>query len=150
MDIRQQIEDLTAPFLEPIDAFIVDMQIVSENRQRVIKLFVDTDTGITIGQCTDLSRKLGGELDSKDSIPSPYVLEISSPDLTKPLKLLRQYKKNIGRKFRVRFRKGDQAGEVVGVLIEINNDILTFNKDKNTNYIIPFNEIVESIEELPW
>ena len=150
MDIRLKIEELAEPFLNSIDAFIVDMQIISDNGQRIIKLFVDTDTGITIGQCTELSRKLGAGLDDQDSIKSPYILEVSSPDITKPLKMLRQYRKNIGRKFRVSFRKDDKPVEITAVLTEINDDILIFNIDKNINYTIPFNEIIESIEELPW
>jgi len=150
IDLRHKIEELTAPFLHPIDAFIVDIQIVSREQRKVVQLYIDTDTGITIGQCTELSRQLSAALELHDVVPSSYILEVSSPGLKEPLKLLRQYRKNVGRQFRVRFKKADGAGEILAKLAGVESELLKFVTSKNENYIIPFNEIIESIEELPW
>jgi ribosome maturation factor RimP len=113
-------------------------------------MFVDTETGITIGQCSELNRQLSAALELQDVVPSSYVLEVSSPDLNRPLKLLRQYRKNVGRQFRVRFKKNDKVGEIIAQLSGVEGEILTFVTNKNEVYTIPFNEIIESIEELPW
>jgi ribosome maturation factor RimP len=150
MDLQHKIEELAAPFLHPIDAFIVDIQIVPSEQRRVVQLYIDTDTGITIGQCSELSRQLSAALEIQDVVPNSYILEVSSPGLKKPLRLLRQYKKNIGRQFQVRFKKDDGVGEILAKLAGVENEHLTFVTDKNENYTIPFNEIIESIEELPW
>jgi ribosome maturation factor RimP len=75
---------------------------------------------------------------------------VSSPDLTKPLILLRQYRKNIGRQFRVRYRKNDKIIEIVAKLSGIEGDILTFITKSEETRMVSFNEIIESIEELPW
>jgi ribosome maturation factor RimP len=150
MDIQHKIEELAALFLSPIDAFIVDIQFVPSEQKKIVRLFVDTDSGITIDQCAAISRQLGETLELQNIIPSPYVLEVSSPDLTKSLKLLRQYRKNVGRRFRVRFRKSGSIAEIIALLGDIKGDILTFTTDKNETYTISFNEIIESIEELPW
>jgi len=150
MDIQQKIEELAALLLSPIDAFIVDIQVIPDGTKKIVRLFIDTDSGITINQCAAVSRQLGETLELQNTIPSHYVLEVSSPDLTKPLKLLRQYRKNVGRRFRVRFRNNGSITEIIALLNEIKGDILTFTTDKNENYTIQFNEIIESIEELPW
>jgi ribosome maturation factor RimP len=150
MDLRNKIEELAVPFLHPIDAFIVDFQIVPVERRKVVQLYIDTDTGITIGQCSELSRQLSAALELQDVVPNSYVLEISSPGLKKPLKLLRQYRKNVGRQFRVRFKKDDGVGEILAKLARVENELLTFVTDKKESYTIPFKEIIESIEELPW
>jgi ribosome maturation factor RimP len=150
MDLRNKIEELAAPFLHPIDAFIVDIQIVPSEQRKVVQLYIDTDTGITIGQCSELSRQLSAALEIQDVVPNSYILEVSSPGLKKPLRLLRQYKKNIGRQFQVRFKKDDGVGEILAKLAEVENEHLTFVTDKKENHTIPFNEIIESIEELPW
>ena len=150
MDLRHKIEELAAPFLHPIDAFIVDIQIVPSEQRKVVQLYIDTDTGITVGQCSELSRQLSAALELQDVVLSSYILEVSSPGLKKPLKLLRQYRKNVGRQFRVRFKKDDGVGEILAKLAGVENELLTFVTVKNEIYTIPYNEIIESIEELPW
>jgi ribosome maturation factor RimP len=150
MDLRQKIEEIAAPFLKTIDAFIVDIHIVHDGQRNVVQLFVDTDSGITIGQCTDLNRNIGEALELQNIIPSSYVWEVSSPDITKPLKLLRQYQKNIGRHFRVRYRKDDGITEIIAKLNGIEDNHLTFITKKEETCRVSFHEIIESIEELPW
>jgi len=150
MDLLQKIEEIAAPFLGTIDAFIVDIHVTRDGQRKVVQIFVDTDSGITIGQCTELNRKIGEVLELQNIIQNSYLLEVSSPDLTKPLKLLRQYRKNIGRQFRVRFRKDNGVVEINAKLDGIEDDILTFSIKSNENYKVSFNEIIESIEELPW
>ena len=86
----------------------------------------------------------------KTLFQNSYILEVSSPDLTKPLKLLRQYRKNIGRQFRVRYRKDDEIVEIIAKLDGIEGDILTFITKSEETCKVSFNEIIESIEELPW
>ena len=150
MDLQRKIEELAEPFLRLIDAYLIDIQIVSIEQRKVLKLYVDTDKGITIGQCSELSRQLSAALELQDIIPGSYVLEVSSPGLEVPLKLLRQYEKNIGRQFRVHFKKDNGIGEIVAKLAGIESEQLTFVTGKNEIHTIPFNEIIESIEELPW
>jgi ribosome maturation factor RimP len=150
MDLQQKIEEIAAPVIITIDAFLVDIQIVHRERQKVLQLFVDTDAGITIGQCTELNRKIGEALELQNIVPDSYVLEVSSPDITKPLKLLRQYRKNIGRQFRVRYRKDSSVVESIARLDGIEADTITFVTKNDETCKISFNEIIESIEELPW
>jgi len=150
MDLQHKIEEIAAPFLSTIDAFIVDINIVQSEQQKVLQLFVDTDSGITIGQCTKLNRNIGEALELQNIIQNSYVLEVSSPDLTKPLKLLRQYRKNIGRQFHVRYRKADGVIEMIATLDKIEGDVLNFMTKSKETCKVPFNEIIESIEELPW
>ena len=69
MDLQQKIEEIAAPFLNAIDAFIVDIHIVHDEQRKVIQLFVDTDSGITIGQCTELNRNIGEALELQNIIP---------------------------------------------------------------------------------
>jgi ribosome maturation factor RimP len=150
MDLQHKIEEIAAPYLSAIDAFIVDIHIVQGGQRKVIQLFVDTDSGITVGQCTELNRNIGEALELQNVIQNSYILEVSSPDLTKPLKLLRQYRKNIGRQFRVRYRKGIEIVEIIAKLDGIEGDILTFVTKTEGACKVSFHEIIESIEELPW
>jgi ribosome maturation factor RimP len=75
---------------------------------------------------------------------------VSSPDITKPLKLLRQYHKNKGRQFRVRYRKDGGVVEIITKLNAIEGDSLTFITKNEEPFKVSFHDIIESIEELPW
>ena len=150
MDLQQKIEEIAAPFLSAIDAFVVDIHFVQGAQGKVVQLFVDTDSGITVGQCSELNRNIGEALELQHVIQNSYILEVSSPDLMKPLKLLRQYRKNIGRQFHVRYRKGDEIVDIIAKLEGIEGDVLTFITKSEGASKVSFNEIIESIEELPW
>ena len=150
MDLQQKIEEIAKPFLNTIDAFVVDIHFVQGAQGKVVQLFVDTDSGITVGQCTELNRNIGEALELQNIIQNSYILEVSSPDLMKPLKLLRQYRKNIGRQFHVRYRKGDEIVDIIATLDGIEGDVLTFITKNEGASKVTFNEIIESIEELPW
>ncbi|MEX1138800.1 MAG: ribosome maturation factor RimP [Bacteroidota bacterium] len=151
-EIRSIVTESVLPILSQRDAFLVDLQLRMERKSVLIQLFVDTDAGITIQGCADLSREMIATLDKSRLFgDNGYRLEVSSPGIDRPLKLLRQYHKNIGRKFKVRFRQGTEEKVLSGSLIAIQGDQLTFaGPAEGSTISLPFDEIVESREELPW
>jgi ribosome maturation factor RimP len=148
--MEEKIRALLEPVVEAADAFLVALEVHTDRGQKVIQAFVDTDAGITIEQCAHISRVFSRELMLANLIPGDYRLEISSPGLERPLRLLRQYHKNIGRRFRVKFmREGEQA-MIVGALEKIEGNLLTFVEASGKIFAVPFESIIESKEELPW
>jgi ribosome maturation factor RimP len=77
--------------LDPIKEFIVDLTISSSNK---IFVLIDGDEGLTIDRCVKISRAIEQELDRERE---DFELEVSSPGLSMPLKVERQFHKNIGR-----------------------------------------------------
>jgi ribosome maturation factor RimP len=132
------------------NAFLVEMTERKERGRRILQVFIDTDEGITIAQCAEISRELDITLDEQNIINEPYELEVSSPGIEKPLKLLRQYKKNLGRKYKVQYLQGDDRQTFSGTLAAIDGERLTFTLDKQEAVTLEFSKIIESIEELPW
>jgi ribosome maturation factor RimP len=75
--------------------FLVEVRIKPTNN---IKVFIDGDEGIPLSELVLYNRKLYKWIEENGSYPDGnYSLEVSSPGLDEPLKLKRQYKKNIGR-----------------------------------------------------
>lgn len=148
--LRQKIEELALPILASINAFLIDIQIVPSAKGIVIQVYIDTDKGITIDQCAEMSRNLGSAIDLQNIIQGSFVLQVSSPGLDRPLRLLRQYQKNIGRSYKVRFRKDSSTGEILGKLSSIDGERLTFIVRNNETIDIHFKEIIETTEQLPW
>ncbi len=60
------------------------------------------ENGVTVGDCQKLSRKIGDLIEIEDIISTPYVLEVSSPGLDRPLKKERDFLRHRGKKIQVK------------------------------------------------
>ena len=97
------------------DCFVVDIAISKGNR---IGVFVDSDSGMTFSKCKQLSRYLEGFIDEEKWFGEKYILEVSSPGIDRPLKFVRQYRKNIGRKISVKLADGTATEGVLTTVTE--------------------------------
>lgn len=150
VDLTSYIREKALPFLKEIDAFIVDIQQLQDKGKKIITLFIDTDSGITIDQCAEISKQLSKKFEQENAVERSFILQISSPGLNRPIKLLRQYKKGIGRNFHIRYKDGQEEFEIHAKLVKIDEDNLEFVSDKDKVFKIKFDSIIESSEELPW
>lgn len=102
VDIVKQIEDwLHVIFAENPALFLVSIKVKPTNN---IKVFIDGDEGFPIDMCVRINRKLYKLIEENAFYPEgDFSLEVSSPGLSEPLKLHRQYAKNIGRDVEVVF-----------------------------------------------
>jgi ribosome maturation factor RimP len=115
MSIKEQLEVLLNPMLEEGTFFLVDIIFKPSKVSQKIIILVDSDEGITIQECTSISRRLAKQLEDLEVFAEAYTLEVSSPGLDQPLVLLRQYQKNIGRNLKVTLKTGEA---VSGLLTE--------------------------------
>jgi ribosome maturation factor RimP len=108
--------------------FLVDVRIKPTNN---VKVFIDGDQGISIEKCVQVNRALYKKLEEAALFPGgDFSLEVSSPGLDEPLKLHRQYKKNIGRQVEVLLQDG---AKVEGKLIEVAEDGIIVEQTKGKN-----------------
>ncbi|RYU91794.1 ribosome maturation factor RimP [Emticicia agri] len=122
---RQKIEELLEPLLENDKFFVVDIKVSLSRLNSKVTVLLDSDAGIGIDECSEISRKLGKELD--EIMPDKYTLEVSSPGIDFPLKSERMYRKNIGRNLKVVLNDGK---EVKGKLEGLANQEITLIEDK--------------------
>ncbi len=101
MSTEKKISGYLEEIISDPSIFVVDIKFSGNNPQKKVAIVLDGDDGVSIDKCAEISRKLGGILEEVDLIDSKYTLEVSSPGLDQPLKLNRQYKKNIGRNLKV-------------------------------------------------
>jgi ribosome maturation factor RimP len=141
MELVEEIKQLARQALNDESRFIVDIVISSRKSPRKVLVIVDGDNGVTIDDCADLSTALSKALDETQLIEDNYFLEVSTPGLDQPLKLHRQYKKNIGRNLKVKLHEGIREGKLTGVF-EDGIELVEKTGKKETNIIkIPFSEI---------
>ncbi|WP_396193846.1 ribosome assembly cofactor RimP [Flavobacterium sp.] len=128
--------------------FLVDLSI-SESYKITVTL--DGDNGITLQDCIDVSRALENKLDREEQ---DFSLEVASAGVSSPLKLVRQYKKNIGRTLKVKTAsetieaKLETANEENITLVWTAREPKKIGKGKETvehKRDIPYSEIKEAI-----
>ena len=98
-----KILELVNNALEGSDKFLVNLKITPDNR---IFVDIDGDNGITVDDCIELSRTIEGQLD-RDA--EDFELNVSSAGADQPLKMTRQYRKNIGRDVEVVYLDGEKV-----------------------------------------
>ena len=106
----KKIQFLAEEFLEGTSAFIVDVKVASGN---VIRISLENDDRTSITDCVELSRHIEGSFDREEE---DFSLDVGSPGLDQPLKVLRQYLKIIGKQIAVNPIDGKKMqGELVSV-----------------------------------
>lgn len=121
MSFRDQVETLAEEVLTPIleeNKFeLVDVEYVKEASNWYLRVFIDKEGGITIDDCELVSRAFDSEFEEKDPIKEPYILEVSSPGLDRPLKKEKDFKRSLGKSVEVKLYKAiDKQKEFTGIL----------------------------------
>jgi len=108
--------------------FLVEIKVKPTNN---VKLFLDGDQGVTIEKCISWNRALYKKIEEVQLFPNgDFSLEVSSPGVDEPLKLWRQYKKNLGRSVEVILKDGIK---VTGKMIDVSEDAITIEETKGKN-----------------
>jgi len=108
-----KILELVNQALEGTDKFLVNLKVTPDNR---IYVDIDGDNGITVDDCIELSRAIESQLDRE---VEDFALDVSSAGADQPLKLKRQYVKNIGRDVEAVTFDGEK---LTGTLTEAGDD----------------------------
>ena len=105
------------------DCFLIDVEYSKISNK--LQVFIDSDSGFGFDKCRRISGYLEAIFDEQGTLGEKYTLEISSPGLSRPLKLRRQYINNCGRNVRISLVDG---GKVEGKIKAIENDMITIEQ----------------------
>jgi len=84
--LLQEVRQATLPILQSQGLELVDLEYQREAQGWVLRFYIDREGGITVEDCAEVSGELGAVLEVRNLITNPYVLEVSSPGLTRPLR----------------------------------------------------------------
>ncbi|PAW92815.1 ribosome assembly cofactor RimP [Mucilaginibacter sp. MD40] len=147
MNIEKRVTELVEEKIaEMPHLFLVDVKMQPNGK---LIILVDGDNGAGIADCAAISRHVGFHLEEENVIENAYNLEVSSPGIDTPLKLKRQYAKNIGRNLSI---KTDDGAKREGTLLAVNEDAIQVaetikEKGKKAEIVentIPFDKITET------
>lgn len=136
-----ELVNLLEPVISKLGYELLGIECFQQKNGLVVRLYIDNDVGIMLGDCVRVNDQVIGVLDVHDLIADQYYLEVSSPGLDRPLFTLDQFDRFLGRKVKVKLHeKINERWKIVGVISVIENTSVIINED-GVDYLIPFNAI---------
>lgn len=129
-------EKVAAIISDEDELFIVEVRIKGDTRNQRVQIFLDGDHGVDIDKCASVSRQLAAQLEAEEVFDSKYILEVSSPGLDMPLKLIRQYVKNIGRDLKIKTLSGSKIKGKLTDVVSAEKLVLANDKDEMIEILI--------------
>jgi len=126
MDLAVQIKQMADQHFVGSGHFVLDVRVNSRLNPPKIIVVVDGDSGITIDDCATLSRVLSDSI-HESALLEDYTLEVTTPGIDQPLKLLRQYQKHIGRTLKIVLKENEV---VRGKLQQIEGEEIVVEEEK--------------------
>jgi ribosome maturation factor RimP len=141
-EIVDKISHIALPIVQELSLELVDVELAPAGRRWLLRIYIDREGGVTISDCEQVSRELDRLLDVEDFIDHPYVLEVSSPGLTRPLKKARDFERYRGRKAKIVTRSMiGGKNEFKGEIVEVAGDDVDVRTEGDIVHRIPLNEI---------
>jgi len=138
---RQQLIDMLEKTVERLGYELADLELQIGGGHGLLRIFIDSEQGITLEDCEQVSRQVGAILDVEDPIPGDYNLEVSSPGLDRRLVKATHFERFAGERVKVKLKRlvdgrRNFKGKLVGY--EEPNVVLQEGKEK---FLVPLQEI---------
>ena len=127
------------PVLEADGIELVEVEYLLSGGSWTLRLYIDTPDGVTLDDCTTISRQVGAFLDAEDPIEQHYNLEVSSPGINRVVRKLIDFERFSGRRARIRTaHKIDGRKNFLGILrgtrdatviIEVEKSLMEINAE---------------------
>ncbi|MGP3927782.1 ribosome maturation factor RimP [Streptomyces sp. 8N616] len=147
----ERLRGLLEPLVAARDLDLEEIEVTPAGKRRVLRIVVDSDEGVQLDACAELSRVVSEKLDESDAMGgAPYVLEVTSPGADRPLTELRHYRRATGRLIKARLAAG---GELVARIAAVDEEGLDLEVPgvkgrKPTTRRLAFGEIAKARVEI--
>jgi len=141
--VAENLTNLIEPVVEGLGYELLGIEYISQGRHSVLRLYIDSEQGIGLGDCEQVSRQVSGVMEVEDPLKGQYVLEVSSPGVDRPLFKAEHYICHIGHTVRIRLRRPqDKQRKFRGVLVEADEQgILLRDVENGQETRLAYNDI---------
>ena len=143
-DTINSIRELTQPIVEQRNMFLVDIELKHQKMPEIWVLVDSEEDGVDLGKCSEISRELGVLIEESDLISGSFRLNVSSPGLSRPLSDIRQYKKNIGRLAKVKYKQDEEYLTAEGVIDLVGDELFTVLHSDGKRSDIQYQSVIEA------
>lgn len=138
-NVKQQVFELVSPIAEGFGLEVVEVEYIKKHDGMNLTIFIDKDGGVCINDCEALHRAIDEPLDKLNPTDDqPYILNVSSLGLDRPLTTPRDFSRNTGKDIEVVFfAPYDGRKKLVGVLTEFDENGFTLTTNEK-EYVIGY------------
>ena len=140
---QDKLTELVGSAVQALGYELVGVEHLSQGRHSVVRVFIDSEKGITLDDCEQASHQISGVLDVEDPIKGQYNLEVSSPGLDRPLFTLEHYARFAGREVNLRLRRMIDGRRKFKAVIERveGEQVVIRPSDEEQELSVPFSDI---------
>ncbi len=138
---NEKLDTLIGEACKAVGVTLIEQDMFRAGKRKTLRLYIDKPEGVTIDDCSAVSRHLSDALDlDLEIIEGAYTLEVSSPGLDRPLKSVADFTRNVGRFIRVTRSTGKP---IVGKLVSADEENLTLTvKGASEDTVVPRAEVL--------
>ncbi|AKJ41083.1 ribosome maturation factor RimP [Pragia fontium] len=147
--LEQKLTELISAPVEALGFELVGIEFIRA-RQSTLRIYIDSDKGINVDDCADVSHQVSAVLDVEDPITTAYNLEVSSPGMERPLFTAAHYVRFIGEDASLTLRMGIQnrrrwvgkiksvEGEMITLDVEGKDEVFALSNIQKANLVPHF------------
>lgn len=136
-NVFEIIYPIAKPIADELGLEIWDIKLVKEGPNQYLRVFIDSEDGITLDDCENMSRALDAPLDELDPIPDFYFLEVCSPGIERELSKDKHLEKYIGYSIKIRLIRPNENNEkeIFGILKAFDKDTIEIENSAENSKI---------------
>lgn len=135
---------MVAPELVALGFECVKLEVVGSSRHPVVRLYIDKPGGVSVGDCSLVSRTVSMLLDNEDPFPGKYLLEVSSPGSNRPLVAEEHFRRFEGEDARVQIAQGPDKITYTGRIGSCIDGLLTLVTEEQDAVEIQLSNILKA------
>lgn len=139
-----QLEAIVEPVVVSLGYELWGLQYSAHRRGALLRVYIESEQGITLDDCAAVSDQLSAVLDVEDPIGVPYTLEVSSPGLDRLLFTAEQFARYQGSSVKLRLGAPlDGRRRFEGRIAEVSAGNVVIEAE-GQRWVLPFNAIEEA------
>lgn len=134
----EHLVNLIEPIVEGLGYECVGIEYNPHPRHGLLRIYIDSENGILVDDCSKVSHQISGALDVEDPIQGNYQLEVSSPGEDRPFFKISQFERYIGSMVLVNlFKAIDGRRKITGLITKVSGDVVTLQEGEQV-FEVPF------------
>ena len=139
--VKEEIENIVEPVIKRNECFLWGIEILRGKKRPTLRIYIDSDTGGNIDDCENISKDLNYEIELDSSLGEDYVLEVSTPGISRRFFNQNQLLEYIGEDLKIKLREPlEGIKNIEGRLAECNEDFFIIETAK-LEYKLDFNDM---------
>ena len=149
--LQEKIQGLVKRVIDNEGFEFVDAIFTGPKSSKTIRVFIDREGGVSIGDCVYISRKFSDLLDSEgeQSEMGQYRIEVSSPGIDHPLREGQDFRRNVGREVGIHFISEGIQNYVEGTILCTDSDSV-YLQTKGKEMCVDFSSIQQAKIQVKW